>query len=131
MCCIKVDVFKKFAKFAGKHLSQSLSINKVAGLRSATLWKKRLQRRCFPVNFAKVLRTPFLQNIPNDCFCLFLYNQKAGKENKTKIQLFHLFRNNFFPKNTGRGGRAAHLICLKKIIVCLQNLMFQKCYFQS
>ena len=28
----------------------------------ATLFKKRLWRRCFPVNFAKFLRTPFLQN---------------------------------------------------------------------
>ena len=36
--------------------------NKVAGLRSATLLKKRLWHRCFPVNFAKFQRTPFLQN---------------------------------------------------------------------
>ena len=28
----------------------------------ATLLKKRLWHRCFPVNFAKILRTPFLQN---------------------------------------------------------------------
>ena len=28
----------------------------------ATLLKKRLCHRCFPVNFAKSLRTPFLQN---------------------------------------------------------------------
>ena len=28
----------------------------------ATSLKKRLWRRCFPVNFAKVLRTPFSQN---------------------------------------------------------------------
>ena len=28
----------------------------------ATLLKKRLWRRCFPVNFAKFLRTPILQN---------------------------------------------------------------------
>ena len=31
-------------------------------LGSATLLKKRLWHRCFPVNFAKFLRTPFLQN---------------------------------------------------------------------
>ena len=30
------------------------------GLRPATLWKKRLRRRCFPVNIVKFLRTPFL-----------------------------------------------------------------------
>ena len=28
----------------------------------AALLKKRLWHRCFPVNFAKFLRTPFLQN---------------------------------------------------------------------
>ena len=37
-------------------------LNKVAGLRSATLLKKRLRHRCFPVNFAEFLKTPFLQN---------------------------------------------------------------------
>ena len=38
-------------------------LNKVAGLRPAILLKKRLWDRCFPVNFAKFLRAPFLQNI--------------------------------------------------------------------
>ena len=40
-------VLRKFAKFTGKH-------------RPATLLKKRLWHRFFPVNFAKFLRTPFL-----------------------------------------------------------------------
>ena len=40
-------VLKNFAKFTGKHL------------RRATLLKKRPWNRCFPVNFAKFLRTPF------------------------------------------------------------------------
>ena len=35
---------------------------KKGSLRTATLFKKRLRYRCFPVNFAKFLRTPFLQN---------------------------------------------------------------------
>ena len=34
----------------------------------ATLLKKRLWRRCFPVNFAKFLRTPILQNTSGGCF---------------------------------------------------------------
>ena len=34
--------------------------NKVASLRFATLLKKRLWHRCFPLNFAKFLRTSFL-----------------------------------------------------------------------
>ena len=51
-------VLRNFAKFTGKHLRQSLSLNKVAGLRPGTLLKKRLRRRCFPVDFPKFLRTP-------------------------------------------------------------------------
>ena len=38
-----------------------LFFNKVTGLSPATLWKKKLWHRCFPVNFVKFLRTPFLQ----------------------------------------------------------------------
>ena len=53
-------VLENFAKFTGKHLCQSLFFNKVAGLRPATLLKKRLWHRCFPVNFAKFLRTSYL-----------------------------------------------------------------------
>ena len=79
---VKCWVFQKqnehFAKFTGKYLCKRLFFNKVAGLRLATLlkkrlWhryfpglqlylKKRLWHRCFPVNFVKVLRTSFLQN---------------------------------------------------------------------
>ena len=54
---MKKDVLKNFAKFTGKHLCLSLFLNKVE-----ILLKKRLRRKRFPVNFAKFLRTPFLQN---------------------------------------------------------------------
>ena len=37
--------------------------------RPATMLKKRLWHMCFPVNFAKFLRTLFLQNTSGDCFC--------------------------------------------------------------
>ena len=39
----------------------------------ATLLKKRLWHRCFPVDFAKFLRTPFLQNTLRDCFCVYTF----------------------------------------------------------
>ena len=55
----KKGVLRNFAKFTRKHLCHSLFFNKVAGLRPATLLKKRLWHSCFPVNFAKFLRTPF------------------------------------------------------------------------
>ena len=52
-------VLRKIAKLTGKHLCQSLILNKVAGLRTATLLKKRLWFRCFPVNFVKFLKHIF------------------------------------------------------------------------
>ena len=57
-CSMKNDVLRNFTKFTAKHLCQSVFFNKIAGLRPATLLKKRLWHRYFPVNFAKFLRTP-------------------------------------------------------------------------
>ena len=48
-CSVKKGSRRNFAKFTGKHLCQSLFLNKVARLRPATLLKKRLWHRCFPV----------------------------------------------------------------------------------
>ena len=62
MKIIKLEFTEKYtAKLTGKHLCRSL-FNKVACLRPVTLFKK-IQHRCFSVNFAKFLRTPILQNI--------------------------------------------------------------------
>ena len=58
----KKGVLRNFAKFTRKHLCKSLLFNKVAGLRPATLLKKRLWHRRFPVNFSKFLTTSFAQN---------------------------------------------------------------------
>ena len=55
----KNGVLRNFTKLTGKHLRQSLFFNKVVGLRPATLLKRRLWHRCFPVNFVKFRRTPF------------------------------------------------------------------------
>ena len=54
-------VLINYAKFTGKHLCQSLFLNKVQAP-PATLLKKRLWYRCFPVNFAKFVETTFLQD---------------------------------------------------------------------
>ena len=58
-CSVTKDVLRNFEKFTRKHVCQSLFFNKVAGLSAAILSKKRLWHRCFPVNFAEFLRTPF------------------------------------------------------------------------
>ena len=51
-CSVRKGVLRNFAKFTGKNLC----------LRSEAciLLKERLRHRCFPVNLAKFLRTPFL-----------------------------------------------------------------------
>ena len=61
-CSLRKGIPRNFTEFAGKHLCQSLFLNKVVGLRPATLFIKGLWHRCFPVNFAKLLRTPFSQS---------------------------------------------------------------------
>ena len=61
---LKISVLKNFAKFTEKHLHWSNFFNKVAGLRSSTLLKKKLQHRCFPANFAKFLKTLFDKTSP-------------------------------------------------------------------
>ena len=62
-CSVRKAVLRNFWKFTGKHLCQSLLFNKIEGLTSATLSRKRLWHGCFPVNFPKFLRIPFLKNI--------------------------------------------------------------------
>ena len=51
---LKKGVLRNFGKFTGKHLCECLFFNKVAG-QPATLLKKRLRHKRFPVNFAKYL----------------------------------------------------------------------------
>ena len=58
----KKGALRNFAKFLRKSLCQNLFFNEVAGLRPATLLKKRFWLRCFPVNFANFLKTALLQN---------------------------------------------------------------------
>ena len=65
-------VLRNFAKFTGKHLCHSFFFNKAAGLRRATLLKKRLWDRCFPVNFAKFATTPFYQNTSGQLLLAFV-----------------------------------------------------------
>ena len=54
-CSIKKVVPKNFVIFTGKHLCQIFRV--------CNFIKKRLQRRCFPVNIAKFSRTPVLKSI--------------------------------------------------------------------
>ena len=75
----KKGLLKKFAKCTGKHQCQSLYFNKFAGLRPATLLKKSLWQRCFPLNFVKFLRTPFFTEY---LWLLLLYISFSYNESK-------------------------------------------------
>ena len=98
-CSVKKGVLKNLAKFTGKHLCQSLFLDKTTGLRSAK-------------SFAKILRTAFLRNTLNNslfsnsdkplfcfrnfphakiqeistlCFCL---NNKINRQVRDKTKLY-------------------------------------------
>ena len=51
-----------FAKSSEIHVYRGLFFGKVLGFQAATFLKTRRIYRCFPLNFAKFFRAPFLQN---------------------------------------------------------------------
>ena len=59
----KIDILKStnFTIFTGKYLCWSLFFDKVAGLSLSNFFKKRLQRRCFSLNIAKLLTGFFIE----------------------------------------------------------------------
>ena len=86
----KKGVLENFAKFTRKHLCQSMLFNKIAGL------KKRPWNKCFPVNFAKFLRTPLLRNtsgrplLSYGCFLVFFLILRSGTEIYWDIVLLNI-----------------------------------------
>ena len=84
---MKKGALRNFAEITGKHLWQSLFFNKVA--RPATLLKKRIWHRFFPVDFAKFLATPFYRTPLDDCFWQTI-GQKLGKKEENYKNLIIL-----------------------------------------
>ena len=81
------------------YLCQSLFFNKVAGLRPAALLKKRLWHRCFPVNFAKFLRTPFLTEHLRWLFLLVIDWWDALRNESVIAAFAKRFQTNTFKKS--------------------------------
>ena len=80
-------------------------------LRPTTLLKKRLWHRCFPVNFAKFLRVPFLRNTSG----------------RLLLITFHWFVPSTSRKRAPWKG---HFFC--KLAGCIaSNLLFHYCMFSS
>ena len=66
-------------------------LDKIAGLQACNFIKKILQERCFPVNFARILRTAFLQNTSGRIFWLF-YILKKTRLTQMSVD-FHILQN--------------------------------------
>ena len=68
--------FLKFRQFHRKTPVLESRFNKVAGLKACNFIKKRFQHSCFPVKFAKFIRTPFFKEhfwwLPLPCPALFV-----------------------------------------------------------
>ena len=54
---------QEFRKFQRQTPSLESLLNKVPGLKACNFIEKKLQHRCFPMKFAKFLRTTILKNI--------------------------------------------------------------------
>ena len=72
----------------------------------ATLLKKTLWHRCFPVNFAKFLRTPL-----GNCFCMYrdLFIFLTNSYNDALLKSFNI--------DVWRGSKYASVIIMKKAVV--------------
>ena len=108
------------------------------------LKRERLQHRCFPVNFSKLLRTPFLQNISTWLLLFFANSDKRLKD----ATVFFLKRNSFkylsplqvFSKKKlfleisqnsqeSTGARASYLIKLQaRLATLFKKRLWHRCF---
>ena len=68
----KKSVFKHFYKIHKKTPGPESFLNKIVGLRAATLLKKSLRDRCFPMSCANLLRTLFYRTTTVDASACFI-----------------------------------------------------------
>ena len=130
----KKDILKNFAKSRGKYLCHSLFFNKVTGW---ALFKKRVWHRCFPVNFAKFLRTPFhIEHllwlllilawwetwglVMRTMTILLTYFQNSNIEKRCNLQLF--YSSKVLIKTPGKNNALTHFNKNCSYSVCLVKL---------
>ena len=95
--------------FTGKYLCQSLFFNKVAGLMPATLLKKRLAGRRFPVNFVKFLRTTFFTTehlCSGGCFWTLIMTSIFIMSNIAAFRVTFRIRSQSY--QTSKGGASSY-----------------------
>ena len=79
-CSVKKGVLRNLVKFTGNTCARDSFLIRLQA-RPTTLFKKRLWYRCFPVNFAKFLRTTFLQNTSGRLLLLFPHKTAYSSNN--------------------------------------------------
>ena len=99
------DILENVAKLAGKYLCQSFSFNKFADL-------KRLWHRCFPVNFAKFLKTPILKNTSGRPLLKLQKRRNKNKKLQTTDSISSMIENNSFPS------RISSVNVTKSVVSC-------------
>ena len=113
-CSMKKGVLRNFAKFTEKHLCQSLFFNKVAGL--------RFRYRCFPMNFAKFLRTPFLQNATGRLLLLLVQKKiRYGRVTLNEVLSYSLMLHKCFFWN--RAIESYHFLNIFKLKACVRYVI--------
>ena len=125
-CSMKKGVLKNFTKFTGKHLCQSLFYNKFAGLSPATLIKKRLWHRCFPVSFVKLLITTFLQNTSGPHFW------KKTDKRKWKWKSMAILKTSYLAKLIEQKQPSTGVLskkCSENMQQIYRSIPMQKCDF--
>ena len=88
-CSVKKGVLQNFAQNSRENTcARVFFLIKLQSSGLQTFLKKRLWRRCFPVNFAKSLKTTFLQTHMDDCFCFFLNRLREEKKKGSNTGIF-------------------------------------------
>ena len=82
--------------------------------------KTGLWHRCFPVNFAKFLSTPFLQSSSGGCFCKLQVNEKSSFTNTPSCISPSFSHNTSFSQNTSQ------LLLPKRFWKCESIISFWK-----
>ena len=80
-------------EFTRIYLCRNFFFDKVKRCRSAASLETRLKRRCFPVNFAKFVRTPFLQNTNRRLLLIIAVSNVNSFRKKASSQMFDRVEN--------------------------------------
>ena len=98
----KKGVLKDFTKLTGTHLHRGASFLRKLQATPATLLKKRLRHRCFPVKFVKKkFRIASLQNTFSGYFCYFEKQSSYGRSVHSSFSKIKVKRHKIYFSQIG------------------------------